>query len=520
MISKETLLGSLPPYQNKKILLVKDQTVHHIINEVLQGHKDFAKDYDKIALFFDSENIDDLSDQLFRFCKENLEYIEESEDEQTVLSPAAMLTRGHCDCKGYSSFIGGILDALNRQGMKIDWCYRFASYNVFNDLPHHVFIVVKDPGGEIWIDPTPGSNKKTPVWYIDKKVKTMPLYKISGTNTTSNNNHAAQMIWENNRWVYVLPTGARIGDFFEDLMDLGSQTSSDSADAVLPGFGSIIEGVSNWFKNLFGFGSDPAQQKIWFMYQIPKTNPTQAEVKKALDKAKADANWPHTGDWLEAYTNIVQAYQAIYDLLVIRDNLRAKRGIIGYTSPTGIRINDSDVFVRVSDPQTGPGDLNTIVNNLKTEIMQLQQPSGGGGGGSIIPAGLGGNNLLLLAGAGFAVYYFTKKRRSVNGLSSKNVLMIGGAGLLLYLLMKPKNQVVPVNDNQVPTENTNPQTENNILPGDINSEETPVIRDPEPVDQITILPYPVEDTTDSLSDYGGRNTYTDGNVFLNDFNYL
>jgi len=180
-VSKETILGALPPFKDQWILLHPDQTVKDIIIEVLNGHEDFSDDYDRIALFFDGNSIEKTCTSLFDFCKQNLPYIEENEEEQTVASPSALLTRGHCDCKGYANFSGGILSALNRQGKKIKWNYVFASYDLLRKSPHHVFInVIDDDGNEIWIDPTPDSEKKEPVWRVDKKINDMALYKISG----------------------------------------------------------------------------------------------------------------------------------------------------------------------------------------------------------------------------------------------------------------------------------------------------------------------------------------------------
>jgi hypothetical protein len=180
MVSRDTILGKLPPFKDEWILLHPDQSVKDIIAEVLNGHEDFADDYDKIALCFDDDDTDKVCATLYDFCKSNLQYIEEKEEEQTVASPGALLSRGHCDCKGYSNFIGGVLSALNRNGKKIKWNYRFASYDFINKNPHHVFIVVHNDNDEIWIDPTPGATAKQPVWQVDKKINDMALYKISG----------------------------------------------------------------------------------------------------------------------------------------------------------------------------------------------------------------------------------------------------------------------------------------------------------------------------------------------------
>ena len=115
-------------------------------------------DYDAIAPYFDRKSIPEICEALFDFCKENLDYVEESSEDQNVIYPRVLLKRGYCDCKGYAGFIAGVLDALCRRGKNIRWCYRFASYKFFETIPGHVFVVVKMPHGrEIWIDPVLGS---------------------------------------------------------------------------------------------------------------------------------------------------------------------------------------------------------------------------------------------------------------------------------------------------------------------------------------------------------------------------
>lgn len=184
--NRETLLGSLPAYKDEWVLVHPQQSVKNIIAEVLDAHRHNAKLYDLIALYFDSDDTEEICKTLYSFCKKNFRYKEETEDEQTTATPQGLLTWGKdvgVDCKHYSSFCGGVLDALNRVcGRNIDWNYRFASYRPFQKTPHHVFVVVNDDGVERWIDPTPGANEQIPIWQLDKKVKSigMPLYRNIG----------------------------------------------------------------------------------------------------------------------------------------------------------------------------------------------------------------------------------------------------------------------------------------------------------------------------------------------------
>jgi hypothetical protein len=65
-----------------------------------------------------------------------------------------------------------VLDALNRQGWNIKWKYRFASDDLFSDIPGHVFVVINDNGNEIWVDPVLSEFNQDHAYfsYIDKKI--------------------------------------------------------------------------------------------------------------------------------------------------------------------------------------------------------------------------------------------------------------------------------------------------------------------------------------------------------------
>lgn len=190
------LLGRLPEFQNNAVLIQKQQTVFDIINEVLTAHEIFAADYNNIASDFYTGNTETTCKKLFDFCKANVRYKIEGEGRQTTKSPAAILTIAEGDCKHYAGFIGGVLDAINRiYSAKINWSYRFASYNYFDKTPAHVFIIVQDGKKELWIDPVLKffNQRVEPSYFIDKKIKanTMALVRISGLIEDINANSTA-----------------------------------------------------------------------------------------------------------------------------------------------------------------------------------------------------------------------------------------------------------------------------------------------------------------------------------------
>jgi hypothetical protein len=188
------LIGKLPPYQNNAVLVQRNQTVYDIINEVLEAHELFRRDYDNIAADFWTGDIETTARKIFDFLKRNVRYKIETEGKQTTKSPAAILAHGIGDCKHYASFINGVFDAINRKyNQNINWFYRFASYNFFDREPAHVFAVVKKNGREIWIDPVLDRIDKRvePSYFLDKKVKSkMALTRISGLQEDVVNNTA------------------------------------------------------------------------------------------------------------------------------------------------------------------------------------------------------------------------------------------------------------------------------------------------------------------------------------------
>ena len=190
-MTRSQLLAILPTPTGKETIVSQCQTVDDIMDEVMQAHLLFRADYDKIACKFIGGSV---CKNLYDFCRANLRYVVESEELQTTRSPGVLLSMGCCDCKGYAGFVAGVLDALNRMGRgKYNWCYRFANYDMTDDVPGHVFVVVCKPdGSEIWIDPVlNGFNKRQPV-PVDWIDQTPPeggtvgsLVRMSGTRIGS-----------------------------------------------------------------------------------------------------------------------------------------------------------------------------------------------------------------------------------------------------------------------------------------------------------------------------------------------
>lgn len=167
------MIAALAGCQWPRVKVVEEQTASDILQEITIAHRDFTGDYDRIADFFQGQDIWEICEDLWQFCKRDLYYKVESVKVQNVGSPYWILTHGIVDCKNYASFIGGVLDALKRRGYRLVWEYRFVSYklkDIFDCEPEHVFIVVNPNTDDIWVDPVLDTfNYHLFYWYKQNK---------------------------------------------------------------------------------------------------------------------------------------------------------------------------------------------------------------------------------------------------------------------------------------------------------------------------------------------------------------
>lgn len=180
-MNADTILGKLPAFEGKKKLIKTDQTVSDIVKEVCEAHLYFSDDYDLICTDFVGPDQVQTLKNLFTFLKTNVKYVEEPAESQTTKSPAAILQTGVCDCKGYSLFIGGVLDALNRLGGNYEWGFAFAGYGKKKKV-RHVFVWCQIGPDDYWIDPVLSEfNQRYPQpTFLSCKVPDMAIHRLSG----------------------------------------------------------------------------------------------------------------------------------------------------------------------------------------------------------------------------------------------------------------------------------------------------------------------------------------------------
>lgn len=171
MVTASELLDAMSDLPDApEVVLVDRQVVPDIIRYIPWKLERSRPYYDRIWMFFDADALEDVGEQVFDFLKTQMRYVEEDDEQQRLSTPKEMLERGDCDCKGYALFIGGVVDALNRNSGRgeIPWCFRFVPSEILGTKIGHVFVVL-DPGGdEVWVDPVLSSFDEKPMYLVHK----------------------------------------------------------------------------------------------------------------------------------------------------------------------------------------------------------------------------------------------------------------------------------------------------------------------------------------------------------------
>lgn len=186
------LIKNLQPFLNDKKIINYHQSTKNIIDAILKQHQLSLKDYDNIYLYFYDKSFVNVADKIFNFLKKNIKYVVEPENLQTIKTPSAILATGKTtgsDCKNFSLFFAGILDAYRRNtGNNFELCFRFSCYDDSN-IPEHVYVVINANSNKpIYCDAVLNyfNEYKKPTFYKDKKINNMALMSLSGITNKNN----------------------------------------------------------------------------------------------------------------------------------------------------------------------------------------------------------------------------------------------------------------------------------------------------------------------------------------------
>lgn len=259
------LVKALAGTQPAPLMVVKNQSVPDIMQRMLIKHAKCLTDYDKIYKYFLGGDLLTVCNRLWTFCRRTFHYEVEGEKAQNVSSPITMLINKDVDCKNYALFIGGVLDAIKRNGaMKLDWEYRFASYKLLSD-PGHVFVVVNPKTDNIWVDPVLDEFNDHYFYFhaINKKptvgaIGSMPLWSIGRTIGDAAGDKLNTMIMQ---YADGVTNAYQVSVQTNTINTITTLVLSSAAFAV-PGLGEaliLLKGASILVNDAFGVGSAAAR---------------------------------------------------------------------------------------------------------------------------------------------------------------------------------------------------------------------------------------------------------------------
>lgn len=427
------LLNNLPPFNNSKILIKKNQSVEDIIKALKTAHNQYKQDYDKIALYFLGHSKKQTAYNLWKFLKKNVPYKAEPESMQTIKSPAAIIKTGLMgekslyfnDCKNYSLFIGGVLSALNRKGYKYPFTYRFASYNLFDKEPGHVFIVMNPKKDEIWIDAVLNkfNYKKSYIRAIDKNFDNM-MYSINGIENRMSGEQ-----------INIELDAAQMNGLIQD----AGKFFEKAGKAVVKAGKDVVKAVKTAGKVVLTYAAAPARIAFLGIVEL-NFRSLATNLYKADQKAPAKVRefWEGAGGEYQKLLNAVNNGRKRKRLGAIGAEPVSTAAAVTAATPLLIKVVDLLKKIGLKDEEikelgdtaktlVGNQVKNWIekkaVNNANQQMMAedqaqtIQQQTRGGRG--FFP---------------FAKGTPTKQNTGIN----KNILLIAGAGVAAYLLMKKK----------------------------------------------------------------------------------
>lgn len=375
-VSKNIVLSKLPRFTDEWVKVIDRQDVSDIIDLIIQRHTDYAADYDKIGPLFIGRNLQDTCDNLVNFCAANIQYKEESEARQSVASPAAIISIGRGDCKHYASFIGGCLDAIARAtGKPIKWYYCFASYDILQPVPYHVFVIVEDKGTEIYCDPTPGADALQPVYmqrqYISAQGKSSTavngLGELVAVGAASPEQYGSLIpapVW----YPANLPKFYRAGNgqiLLRPLNAVPNYTENDVLDCLL------------YYQTIVGYNRiDNANAKCAAWKYSQGGGSGVVWVQSAF---KADGNGNGSGDFAAVSTNGYTIDGAVYAKMQQRYIDREKNTMPWLTAMQGtgggidLMTLPMATDIEIERPSFYPGHLPSL---FKSAGLPFQQPAG------------------------------------------------------------------------------------------------------------------------------------------------
>ena len=174
-LSRSYIISNMPPAVGVNSVAVADADNADIIRTIEKNYSEAVRLTDRTAWNFKGNTVEKSARNIWQFLRTQIAYVADPVSKQKIKMPNRLLLDGKGDCKSFALFTAAILANL---GLPVS--FRYASYNILNSTPTHVYVTTKDETGkEIIIDavwPKFNDEKK----YSYKRDIPMTVYTLSG----------------------------------------------------------------------------------------------------------------------------------------------------------------------------------------------------------------------------------------------------------------------------------------------------------------------------------------------------
>lgn len=144
------------------------RTIHLYFPKAVEQTREYSQQFKRC-------NVVDSGRAVWDYLRDEIKYKRDPESSQMIRLPSRFVHDRTGDCKSFSLFAASVLHNL---GYRV--AFRYASYNLLNSTPSHVYVVAKDKQGrQVIVDGVYNefNDQKKPAHYFDRW---MDVYALSG----------------------------------------------------------------------------------------------------------------------------------------------------------------------------------------------------------------------------------------------------------------------------------------------------------------------------------------------------
>lgn len=345
---------------NYRSSLITDwQNTNDIITALKKQHVENRQYAKKIAPYFCADSERETARNIFNFLKREIRYQIEPAEKQTTKTIPRLLADGYGDCKHYTNFANGILEACGYRPV-----YRFAGYG--NKGLSHTYTYLPDSDTVLDAVLSSFDTEKTP-----KYKKDMSLYKMSGVDSADEN--------------------AEINGLnFSKIANNLKKASAKASDTVKKAAAQIPAAAKKVVQKTATLGLAPARAAFTGLVAL-NVRGLATNLKKVLDKKGREGLqwWADMGGNRDSLIDTIKSGAGKKRLLGVQEEEAAWNEVYGGYSGDGVYIGEpvtiaaslatatpilikvADVFKKAGIDAESVSQISKTLTQAKTDFKQI-----------------------------------------------------------------------------------------------------------------------------------------------------